>query len=355
MYVVVVGLYQEPAREVNRFLFAASYHESKPHDFPLLLAIRHGAFGQWYHVDMRGVCMKIGNRIHRVWQEANLWRRMTAFLVVGLLVLPCEAPALTGRIVIAGYGPEQPMMQDLARAYEKLHPGTAIDFEWEKTVRAAKMVKDGDAQIAVTDQPDASLSTVTVAWDGIAVIVNFANPLTELTSEQVRGLFSGSIRRWSEVEGADRPVEVIRRAAKDNLTSGLETSLGLTGKLVDGVAARSDQQTLRLVSGRDAAVSYISLTAALKAQEDGIPIRMVSIVHIEPGEPTVASGAYRLRRPVLLLTANKPGPLTESFLNFVQSTDNRPVIRTMYVPVEPASSASFRPSLRQATDTKPAP
>src|SRR5262245_43403326 len=270
------------------------------------------------------------------------------------MCLPNDVAALTGRIVIAGYGPEQPVMEDLARAYEKQHPGTVIDFEWDKTVRAIKLVQDGDAQIAVTDHPDETLKAVPVAWDGIAVIVNFANPLTELTSEQVRGLFDGTIRRWSEIEGADRAVDVITRIAKDNLTTGFASSLQLTGHMIAGTAARSDQQTLRLVSGRDAAVSYISLTAALKAQEDGIPIRVLTIDHVEPGEPTLASGAYPLRRPIVLLTAKQATPLTDSFLSFIQSTEGRALIRTMYVPVGSPSADPLPAGVRQSKAGSPA-
>ena len=281
------------------------------------------------------------------------WLFIASASLSGLLSMPMDSSALTGRIVIAGHGPEQPMMQDLARAYEKLHPGTAIDFEWDKTVRASKMVKDGDAQIAVTDHSDADLRVVPVAWDGIAVIVNFANPLTELTSHQVRGLFSGVITRWSQLEGADRSVEVITRSARDNVTAGFEASVGLTGRMISGSSAKSDQQTLRLVSGRDSAISYISLGAALRAQEDGIPIRVLTIDHVEPGEPTVSSGAYPLRRPVLLLTRKQPEALTQSFLTFVQSTEVQPLIRTMYSPLRPELPVST-PDVRQPQDAKPA-
>ncbi len=261
----------------------------------------------------------------------------------GLLCSARDASALTGRIVIAGYGPEQAMMQELARAYEKRHPGTAVDLEWERTVRATKLVKDGEAQIAVTDHPEDALHATPVAWDGIAVIVNFANPLTELSTAQVRGLFGGTVTRWSEMDGADRSVDLITRTATDNLTIGLQASLGLSDPIVSGTVTKSDQQTLRLVSGRDAAVSYISLKAALKAQEDGIPIRVLTIDHVEPGEPTVASGEYRLRRPVLLLTPKRTEALTDSFLAFVRSPEGQSLIRTMYVPV-PSSHTAESPT-----------
>jgi phosphate transport system substrate-binding protein len=269
----------------------------------------------------------------------------------GLLVAPLAAFALTGRIVIAGYGPEQPVMQDLARAYEKLHPGTSIDTEWDKTVRAVEMVKTGDAHIAVTDHTDPSLDAVPMAWDGIAVIANFANPLTELTGEQVRRLFTGQSRRWSDFEGADQPVEIIARLGNDNLTAGFETSLGIPGRLVrSSTTARSDQQVLRLVSGRDAAVSYMSLGAALRAQEDGIPIRILTIDGVEPGEPTVANGRYPLKRSVLLLTALQRDPLTASFLSFIQSSAGQSLIGSLYTPLG-SSPIVTSPSPTQSKDT----
>ena len=257
------------------------------------------------------------------------------------------ASALTGRILIAGHGPELPVIQDLAKAYEKIHPGTAIDFEWDNTVRAVPMVKTGEAQIAVTDRPDSALTSTQIAWDGIAIIVNFANPVREVTSLQLRGLFSGKYRRWSELDGADTKVDVIPRTPTDNLTAGFEASLGLTKPIAASTPpARSDQKALSVVSGRDAAVSYISLAAALKAQEDGVPIQVLTIDAIEAGEPTVRNGRYKFRRPVLMLTATPSDALTASFLDFVRSSAGQQLVRTMFVPMD-ASLAGQSQSARK--------
>ena len=262
--------------------------------------------------------------------------------------------ALTGRILIAGYGPELPVVQDLAKAYERLHPGTAIDLEWDSTVRAVHLVKTGEAQIAVTDQPDPALKATQIAWDGIAVIVNFANPVRELSSAQVRGLFSAQITNWSELDGATARVEVIPRTSANNLTSGFQNSLGLTERMAASAApVRSDQKVLSLVSGRDATVSYISLAAALKAQEDGISIHILTVDQVDPGEATVKNGRYRLRRPVLMLTATQPDPLTESFLSFVRSVDGQQLLRTMFVPVEQSVPATVPSNVQQLDPSSP--
>lgn len=244
---------------------------------------------------------------------------------------------LTGRIVIAGHGPELPVLQDLARAFEKHAPGAAIDFNWDKTVRAVELVKRGEVQIAVTDLPDRTLSQTLIAWDGIALIVNFANPIKEMTTSQVTALLTGHMVRWSDLDGADVTVELIPRSPQANLSTGFEFALGIPGKLVaKGRPIIYDQQALSAVSGHDAAVTYLSLNAALKAQEDGIPIRILTIDQVEAGEPTVRDGRYKLRRPVLLLTAPVPDPITTAFVAFALSPEGQQLVRPMFSSVDSA-------------------
>lgn len=282
------------------------------------------------------------------------WRLVWGLAVaVALSVagVPTGFGGLTGRILIAGYGPELPVMQELARAFEKSHPGTAIDFEWDKTVKAVDLVKSGEAQVAVTDQPDPALKMTPIAWDGIAVIVNFANPVKELTSTQVKDLFTGKITRWSDLEGGGQAVEVLPRAVENNVQFGFEASLGITGQVrASGKPVKTDEKALRAVSGRDRAITYISLSAALKAQEDGIPIRILTIDKVDPGPPTVKSGEYKLRRPVLLLTAKQPDALTQAFVAFAQSSEGRRILQSTFIPHTPGTFEVKFPPARLADD-----
>lgn len=273
--------------------------------------------------------------------DRSAWGWMGATIATLMLVLTSAAHANpTGRIVVAGYGPELPVIQDLARAFEKRTPGTAVDFNWDKTVRAVELVKSGDAHIAVTDQPDVALSQTQIAWDGIAVVVNFANPVKEVTTSQVRALLTGEITRWSDLDGANTKVELLARAPQANVSTGLELALGVPGKLVGkGRPVRTDQQALSAVSGNDSAITYLSLQAALKAQEDGIPIRVLTIDQVEPGEPTVTNGRYKLRRPVLLLATPNPDPLTAAFLAFATSPEGQQIVRAMFAPATDATSS----------------
>jgi phosphate transport system substrate-binding protein len=244
---------------------------------------------------------------------------------------------LIGRIVVAGYGPELPVLQELGRAFEKAHPGSAVDFEWDRRVKAVDLVKSGRAQIAVTDHTDPDLRAVPIAWDGIAVIVNFANPVREVTKEQVRKLFSGGIKRWSELDGSNAKVDVIQRPPDGNVSLGFEEALGIQGQTSTGKVIRSDQKTLSEVSGKDTAVTYVSLDTALKAQEDGIPIQVLTIDKVEPATSTVKDGRYGLRRPVLLLLPKESNPLADAFAAFARSEQGQRIIASQYVPYGPAS------------------
>lgn len=271
--------------------------------------------------------------------DLSPWIGVSGLLVALMCAWATVAHASpSGRIVIAGHGPELPVLQDLARAFEKQTPGTAVDFNWDKTVRAIELVKRGEAQIAVTDQPDAALNHTQIAWDGIAVIVNFANPIKEVTISQVRALLTGQIARWSDLDGADTTVDLLSRAPQANLSTGLEFALGVPGKLAGkGRPIRNDQHALSAVSGHDTAVTYLSLNAALKAQEDGIPIRILTIDQVEAGEPTVRNGRYKLRRPVLLLAATHPDPVTTAFLAFAVSLEGQQLIRSMFASADYAA------------------
>jgi phosphate transport system substrate-binding protein len=273
-----------------------------------------------------------------MWRGMNPITASLAALALCALVAPSVA-APTGRIVIAGYGPELPVMQDLALAFEKTHVGTAVDFRWDKTVKAAEMVKSDHAQVAVSDTPDDDLKTMPIAWDGIAIIVNFSNSVKELTTSQVRDLFIGKITRWSDLDGGDQRVEVLLRAREDNVQSGLESSLQIVGGFrAPGKPVRTDEKALRTVSGRDTAITAISLATALKAQEDGIPIRILTVDKVEPGFPTVRSGQYKLRRPVLLLTAHQPDAVTTAFIEFATSAKGQHILQSAFVPYAPATA-----------------
>ncbi len=123
-----------------------------------------------------------------------------------------------------------------------------------------------------------------------------------MTREQVASLFSGAIRDWSELdEKANGKIQVILRPDDQNLNDGFAQPLNIVGRMAKNAEhLRSGQQVLSRVSGQQNAVGYLSLQAALDAVTYGVSVRILLINKIEAATPTVQSGQYPLKRPLVL-------------------------------------------------------
>ncbi len=272
---------------------------------------------------------------HRIVRTRQLLWSWLFLLLVGLTTSTTMAEEVRGGLVVIGRGPERQVIEQLAHTFEKAHIGTVIDIMWNRNIRPVDMVKAEEADLAVGGWEEADLTATKIAWDGLAVIVNFSNPIKELTKLQVASLFSGKILDWSELdEKADGKVRVVLRSDDQNLTDGFEQSLGIVGSVAkNGERIRSDQQVLSRVSGELDGVGYLSLKAALDAVSYGISVRVLLVDGIEPGTPTVQSGQYPLKRPVVLLMRRSPTALARAFVDFALSPTGQRILGNLYVPL----------------------
>jgi phosphate transport system substrate-binding protein len=276
-------------------------------------------------------------------KSVKFWSRLCLVVLpimsAGPVLGSMDSTALRGNLIVVGRGPERSVIEQLARALERTHVGTTVEIRWNRNFRIHEMVASGDADIAVDGQERADLAATTVAWDGLAVIVNFSNPIKEVTKQQVASLFSGRIRDWSQVDerGSGR-VQVMVRSDDQNLSDGFGRSLGIVDTIAkDGETIRSDQKVLSRVSGQLGAVSYMSLQAALDAVTYGLSVRLLIVDGVEPGTPTVESGRYPLKRPVILLSRKDSTPLAKSFRDFALSPTGQSILSGLYSPVSPDS------------------
>lgn len=116
-----------------------------------------------------------------------------------------EGGKVSGKIVVAGSSSVTPVMEKLKEAYEALNPNVEIELQQSDSSSGMTSTKDGVCDIGMASRElksselEAGLVPTTIAMDGIAVIVSPENPITGLTSEQVRGIYMGEIVDWSEV------------------------------------------------------------------------------------------------------------------------------------------------------------
>lgn len=115
------------------------------------------------------------------------------------------ASGMTGRIVLAGSTSVSPVMEVLADAYKALNPDVTIEIQQTGSgagiTSAIEGVCDfGMSSRALTDEEAAELVNTQIATDGIAVVVNNENPVEDMTSDQIKGIYLGEITDWSEIQ-----------------------------------------------------------------------------------------------------------------------------------------------------------
>ncbi|MGC4096317.1 MAG: substrate-binding domain-containing protein [Nitrospira sp.] len=242
-----------------------------------------------------------------------------------------------GTMVIAGNGPEQMTIEALARAFEKANPRAYLDILWDEDSKPVQLVKTSQAQIAVAGAEDPTLAATQIGWDGIGILVHLSNFTKEVTTQQVAGIFSGTIKDWSELGGPEAKILLIDRPRNQNVREAFETHLGITGKIPGSVKVIDrDEVVVKTVVGTLpplSAATYISLSTGLSVVSSGVAVRLLSVDKVEPEVPTVKDGRYALRRPLLLLSKREPNPLVEAFSKFALSTAGQAIIGEVYVPM----------------------
>lgn len=243
-----------------------------------------------------------------------------------------------GPVAVAGHGPERPMLEDLARAFEKKNPGAYVDIIWHRNLKPLHLVRSGEADIAVTGKPEPDLVAHQVAWDGIAIMVDLMNKIKSLSKSEVADIFSGKVKFWSELGGPETRIKIINRHPTQNLTHSFEQSLGIEGAIPDSAEVIGpEQKATNKVVGTIApygAVTYMSLAPALAAVKTGVAVRLLPVERVEPETPTVKDGRYPLRRPVLFLTRKDPNPATRAFIEFALSPEGQRLIDQSYTSLD---------------------
>jgi len=233
-------------------------------------------------------------------------------------------------ILLSGNGPERYLMELLADGFEHDHPSISVDFFWHPNAKPIRTIELGEADIAVTGEEVPSLRSTMIARDGIAVLTNFSNPVKEMTSSQLAEVFSGKLRYWSQVyeEAPQTKIVLVNRSANQNIRQEFAKLL----KIPNGISrsayrAETEKEAITMVSGNLEAITFVSITPALRAKEDGVAINLLFIDKIEPEVQTVLDKRYPLQRPVMLITNEEPSAEVLAFEEFVLSSKGQRLIK----------------------------
>jgi phosphate transport system substrate-binding protein len=229
-------------------------------------------------------------------------------------------------VTAAGSTAFQPFAEKLAEQFMETRPDVSVTVQGGGSALGIQAARSGAAQIGMADlvelPPEANeLSSVTVARDGIAIIVNPANPVGGLTTGQIRGIFNGAPTNWKEVGGEDRPIRVVSREAGSGTRSSFEQIIGGV-RLTREAIIQDSNGTIRetVANDRDAA-GYLS-HGLLNEKVKAVPVDGTDCT-----EQEIAAGRYRLVRPVYLLTRGAASGAVKDFIDYVLSPEGQDTIR----------------------------
>jgi phosphate transport system substrate-binding protein len=230
------------------------------------------------------------------------------------------AAALSGNVATGGSTSMKNVIAALTEGFAEVEPGVTVSYDPTGsgagiTGATDKTLDIGLSSRALKDDEKADVDGTTIALDGIAIIVNNASKVEDLTVDQLKQMFTGEITNWSEVGGDDGEIVLIGREAGSGTRDGFESIVDVKDSCKYAQELTATGAVISAVEANPLAIGYASLSAV------GDTVKMVTVGGVECSEETVKDGSYEVQRPFVFVT-NKSVTLSEqaqAFFDFATS------------------------------------
>ncbi len=240
-----------------------------------------------------------------------------------------EAPAeLTGTVATDGSTSMEKVIGALGEAFMEQNTGVTFTYNPTGSGSGITAVSEGRCDIGLSsralkdEEKSSGLNETVLALDGIAVIVNPENPVSDLDVETIAKIYTGEITNWKEVGGNDAEIVLIGREAGSGTRDGFESITGTKDSCQYRQELTSTGDVITTVSTNPDAIGYASL-AALKDN-----VKALTVGGIAPTEDTVKDGSYVIQRPFVLVTkeGTELSAAAQAFFDYATSADAADII-----------------------------
>ena len=237
--------------------------------------------------------------------------------------------SLSGNVATGGSTSMKNVIAALTEGFAEVEPGITVSYDPTGsgagiTGATDKTLDIGLSSRALKDEEKNDVDGTVIALDGIAIIVNKASKVEDLTVDQLKQMFTGEITNWSEVGGDDGEIVLIGREAGSGTRDGFESIVDVKDSCKYAQELTATGAVISAVEANPLAIGYASLSAV------GDTVKMVTVGGVECSEETVKDGSYEVQRPFVFVT-NKSVTLSEqaqAFFDFATSADAADLIRT---------------------------
>ena len=237
--------------------------------------------------------------------------------------------ALSGNVAAGGSTSMKNVIAALTEGFAEVEPGVTVSYDPTGsgagiTGAADKTLDIGLSSRALKDDEKADVDGTTIALDGIAIIVNNASKVEDLTVDQLKQMFTGEITNWSEVGGDDGEIVLIGREAGSGTRDGFESIVEVKDSCKYAQELTATGAVISAVEANPLAIGYASLSAI------GDTVKAVTVGGVECSEETVKDGSYEVQRPFVFVTNDSVtlSAQAQAFFDFAASTDAADLIRT---------------------------
>jgi phosphate transport system substrate-binding protein len=228
---------------------------------------------------------------------------------------------LEGKIDIAGGTAHIPVMKDAAAAIMTANPKFRITVAGGGSGVGVQKVGEGLVDIgntgrALTPQEidKYGLKTFPFAIDGVAVAVNPANPVGNLSPQQIQAIFAGKITNWKEVGGKDTPINLYTRDEASGTREVFWEKLLNKGPVAEKANVVPSNGAMKVAIGQDPnAIGYLGIGHV------DATVKAVKLDGVEPTQENAKTGKYPVVRKLFMNTKGEPKPLVKAFIEFILS------------------------------------
>lgn len=272
----------------------------------------------------------------------NVGLLMAALSVAVIVGNPSLARKKKNTLTLTGSTTVLPIAQMVAEVFMELHPEVNVSVRGGGSGVGIAALIDQTADIANASRPIKTKEIVIcrskgidpvgniIAKDGIAIIVHPSNPIKELSIAQLKAIYSGEISKWSEVGGPAKPIVVISRDVASGTFEVFKKLVLEGGKTrEDALMLASNKAVATTVKNTPYGIGYVGL-GYLSSD-----VKALNIEGVIPTHKTVASGEYKIARPLFMYTNGKPKGLAKEFIDFILSEEGQKIVEEVgFVPVK---------------------
>ena len=249
-----------------------------------------------------------------------------------------QTDKLTGTVSTDGSTSMEKVIGGLGEMFMEHNSGITFTYNPTGSGSGIQAVQEGRCDIGLasrnlkTAEAESGLTETVLAYDGIAVIVNPENPVSDLDVETVAKIYTGEITNWSQVGGADSEIILIGREAGSGTRSGFEEIADIEDKCQYRQELTSTGDVITAVSQNPGAIGYASVASVKDT------VKALTVGGVAPGNETILDGTYVIQRPFVLVTKadTELSAAAQAFFDYTLSEEAHELI--MAAGVVPASN-----------------